>query len=188
MQRACIAGALLSTLATIVLLAAILAAVSLDLLRALALPLAAAGIAAAAVSGIAAWRAWREPPSHDRRDPVRGRPFSLRHALQFVAIVAATLLAAAALRRWFGAEGALASAAMAGFADVHAAAVALGQQASAGTLSFENAELAFVAAFATNSIMKCLASLSGGVPFVRAVVGGIVVVNIALVTAAWYGR
>ncbi|HSX60862.1 MAG TPA: DUF4010 domain-containing protein, partial [Tahibacter sp.] len=123
----CIAAALLSCIATVVQLALILFALAPALLADLAVPLIAAGLAAAAVAG---WFVWRSRAADEDAPPAAlGRPFALRQALLFVAIVAAALLLSTALRRWFGDGGVLAAAAAAGFADVHAAAVSLAQLA-----------------------------------------------------------
>lgn len=154
----CVAGALMSNVATMINLALILAAVSPPLLKAFAVPLAAAGVVAA-LGGLAfAWKAGRDAGEDA---PIADRPFRLWFALLFAGIVAAALLVSALARHWLGSGGAVIAAALTGFADVHAAAVSLGQQTGSG-LEPVQAELALLAAFSTNSLMKCVAAFSGG--------------------------
>lgn len=154
----CVAGALLSNVATMVSLALILAAVSPALLAVFAWPLAAAGTVAALSGGVFAWQAGRETGEDA---PTADRPFRLWHALLFAGIVAAALLASALARHWLGDGGTVIAAALTGLADVHAAAVSLGQQIGA-SLDPSHAEPALLAAISTNSLMKCIAAFSGG--------------------------
>ncbi len=72
---------------------------------------------------------------------VHGRPFALRHALLFAAIVAAGLLLASWLNRTWGESGVLAAAAATGLADVRAAAVGLGQLVNGGGVAAPEATL-----------------------------------------------
>lgn len=158
LYHGCVAGALLSNVATMINLSLILAAVSRPLLAVFALPLAAAGVVAA-LGGLAfAWKAGREAGEDA---PTADRPFRLWHALLFAGIVATALLASALARHWFGSGGVTIASALTGFADVHAAAVSLGQQIGTG-LEPVQAEPALLAAFSTNSLMKCVAAFSGG--------------------------
>jgi len=180
----CIAGAMLSNVATIVQLALVLLAVSPDLLRHLAVPLSVTGASAVAVAAvaIAIARTWA---SAGRKVPVlvAGHAFSLRLALLFAGIVAAALLISAALRQWLGVSGVVGVAAATGFADVHAAAVALARLVWSGDISANQAAPAVFAAFATNSLIKCAASVSGGRNYMLPVCGGIVVLNLAFLVA-----
>jgi uncharacterized membrane protein (DUF4010 family) len=177
----CIAAALLSCIATVVQLAVILFAIAPGLLIDLAVPLLAAGVAAAA---IAAWFVWRSrAAANDAARAELGRPFALRQALLFVAIVAAALLLSTALRHYFGDGGVLAAAAAAGFADVHAAAVSLGQLAGSGGLAHAEAAWALAAAFTTNSFVKCVAATTGGKAYAVPVIVGVLAINAVLVAA-----
>ncbi|WP_374534634.1 DUF4010 domain-containing protein, partial [Phenylobacterium sp.] len=76
-----VAGAVLSTIATIVQMALVLAATSLPTLRAMAAPLACAGIAAVAYGAVFMLLALRAPPPEDAADT--GQAFGLRAALAF---------------------------------------------------------------------------------------------------------
>jgi uncharacterized membrane protein (DUF4010 family) len=179
----CIAGALLSNLATIAQMGLILFAVSRDLLRHLAVPLGVAGLAAVTVGALSMWRA-RDGVRADE-SPGYGRAFALHQALLFVGIVAAALLLATALRHWLGMEGIFAAAAATGLADVHAAIVTLAQLVSGAGIPVHEAALAVGIAFTTNSIMKCGAAVTGGSGYAPPVILGIVVINVTLLAALW---
>ncbi|MBX9946155.1 MAG: DUF4010 domain-containing protein, partial [Reyranella sp.] len=109
--RPAVAGAVLSTVATMIQMAILLAVTDIAALAALSLPLACGGAAALAYGGLFTALALR----HDvERHDERGRAFSLRAALLFAALLAAILLAAAALEDRFGSAGVLAVASLAG--------------------------------------------------------------------------
>jgi uncharacterized membrane protein (DUF4010 family) len=183
LRRDCVAGALLSNIATIALLTTVLFAVSVDLLRELAIPLTAAAVAATVVGGLSLWHARGITAAAEM--PSYGRAFALHQALLFAAIVATALFGASALRHWLGLGGVFAAAAATGVADVHAAAVTLGQLASSGGISTNDGAGALVIAFTTNSIVKCVAATSGGGAYTRQVVAGILAINATLVAALW---
>ncbi|MBS0584300.1 MAG: MgtC/SapB family protein [Proteobacteria bacterium] len=183
LQRPAVAAGLLSNVATVVQLALILAALSPALLRAFSAPLVAAGLAAAAVAAVLAWHAQR---TADAVAPAMApaRPFDLAHALLFAAIVSLALLAAAALKDWIGDSGVLAAAAVSGLADVHAAAVSVGQLAATDKIAPADATHALAAAFIANSGMKCVAAFGGGgAGYARSIFLGMVPINAALVAA-----
>lgn len=183
LRRSAIAAALLSNVATVIQLALILAALSPALLRAFAIPLLAAGAGAASVALVFAMRARGESTAEPTALGLT-RPFDLGHALLFAAIVAAALMAAAALKHWIGESGVLAAAAASGLADVHAAAVSIGQLAATGTIDPAQATLALVVAFIANSGMKCVAAFGGGgAAYGRAILAGVLLIDVALLAA-----
>ena len=190
--RAAAAGAVLSTVATVLQLAIVLGATSPATLRAMALPLALAGVAAVAYGLAVAWRS--AGPSRRGGNPARdaaaddaaakSRAFDLRAALLFAVVVSAVLLLAAAVTDWLGAPGTFAAAALSGFADTHAAAIAVASLASAGTLSAGDAVVPILAAFTTNTVSKIVvARTTGDRRFVLVTVPGLVLVA----AAAWTG-
>ena len=99
---AAVAGAALSTVATVVQMCLVLAATSTATLRALAMPLIFAGIAAAAYGIGFTVVALRE---RDLPETQPGHAFSLPAALVFALTLSAVLVASAALREWFGETG-----------------------------------------------------------------------------------
>ncbi|MBS0516374.1 MAG: MgtC/SapB family protein [Proteobacteria bacterium] len=179
-RRSCIAAGLASSVATLVQLALILLLVSPASLDALAWPLVAAGATAVVVSALALHRA-----NHARDDdtgaPDYGRPFVPTHALTFVAIVAAALIGAAALQAWIGTGGVFAAAAFSGFADVHAATLAVAELVAANTLEPTPAARAIAIAFTANNVFKGVAAFAGGKEYFLPVALGLAAINASLV-------
>jgi uncharacterized membrane protein (DUF4010 family) len=175
------AGAVLSTVATVVQLAAVVGATSEPALKALTPALIPAGVAAAGYGALFTVRALRQP-APEGEPP--GRPFSLSAALVFAATLSAVMLASAALREWFGEAGAIVAAALAGFVDTHASAISIAAMVASDKLSPDAAMIPILAGFTTNSVTKViLASTAGGPAFARRVVPGVLLVA----AAAWIG-
>ena len=176
-----VAGAVLSTVATIIQMTVVLAATNQATLSALWLPLAFAGVTAVTYGVIFTLIALRQkaPEAIDL-----GQPVSIKTALLFACTVAIVMVLAAALQQWLGKQGVIAGAAIAGFADTHSAAVAVASLVTAGKLSANEAVLPILASLTTNTITKIvLAILSGNWRFVGAVIPGLILVIIA----AWIG-
>lgn len=179
LTRVCIAAALASNIATLVQLALILVLVSPACLMAMAWPLLGAAGTTILVCAAALWHANGSPADAGAPQDY-GRPFVLSHALMFAAIVALALLGAAALQAWLGPRGAFAAAAFGGFADVHAATLAVGQLAATGALTPRQGAQAIAIAFTANAAFRCFAALSGGRAFGRPVALGLVIVDVVL--------
>ncbi len=178
----CVAAALLSCIATVVQLFLILGVVAPGLLRHLLLPLTAGGLMALFVS---AWFVWRSRDIHaGDGDGLHGRPFAPRQALGFMAIIAVALLASTWLKQLWGEGGVLAAAGATGLADVHAAAITLGQLVSADGLANHEASHALALAFTTNSLVKCFFAGMNGAAYARPVIGGVLAINAAVVLVA----
>jgi uncharacterized membrane protein (DUF4010 family) len=176
-----VSAAVLSTVATVAQISIVVAATSPETLLALAVPLTFAGLAAVAYGLIFAF-------SHKETSPDApgnpGEAFSFKSALLLAAILAVVLVAAAALRTWFGERGLVAAAAMAGFADAHATAVSVASQVAAGKMVARDACTPILVGFTTNSITKIiLAAASGSRAFALRVVPGLIIVLVA----AWTG-
>ncbi len=178
---ACAGAALISNVATVAQLALILSAVSLALLGTFSVALVAAAAVAVVTSALALWASRGTTVVSGRAS--YGRPFSPLHALLFVLIVATALTAAAWLVQWLGPSGAFVAAAATGLADVHAAAVGIADLTASGGLDTRAASFALAIAFLANSLMKCLAAISGGRAFAWPVIGGIVAINVGLAVA-----
>lgn len=178
-----IAAALLSNIPTVIQLAVILAAVAPALLRAFMPGLIAAGVSAAAIASLFVWRAGRTDAAIEQAT-VGKRPFDIGHALLFAAIVAVALVLSAALHAWIGGGGVIVAAAATGLADVHAAAVSIGQLNATSTLPPAQAMIALAVAFIANSAVKCVAAFgTGGVAYARPLIAGLAVIDLAMVTA-----
>lgn len=173
---------LLSNVGTVIQLAIVMAAMSPELLRHAAWPLAAAGVVAVGAAALASWRAFSN--AHDTHDLAGRRPFEPARVLGFVAILAAIVLLAAIARHWFGAGSLPWVLAASGLADVHAATASAAQLVATGQVDTDQALLAVLAALATNSLMKCVvAGLKGGREYAMRVIPGIVLMVLAFAVA-----
>lgn len=176
-----VAGASLSSLATVVQLALVIGATSPPTLSVLRGPLLAAGLVALLYGALFALRSWR---ASDAVPPPPGRAFRFRSALGFVALVAAVMFVSAALNAWLGASGMGIAAAMAGFADAHSPAIAAASLVAAQQLAPPQAAWPILLAFSSNALTKLLlAHTSGDRAYFRAVGPGVV----AMTLAAWLG-
>ena len=176
-----VAGAVLSTVATIVQLALLLAVTSPPVLRAMAVPLAAAGVAAL-------FYAWLFMPSSMTIGPadqrLLGEAFDLSGALKLAGLIAAVLVASAALTERYGHAGTLVAAGIGGLADAHAPSVSIAGLVAGHKLAVADAARPILLAMTTNTMTKgLLAHTSGGGAFAWRVVPGLAVV----IAAAWLG-
>jgi len=178
---AAVAGAVLSTIATIVQLALVLAATSTATLRILSAPLICAGLTAIVYGMVFTVRALQQKTENETRE---GRAFSLSTALGFALTLSIILVASAALREWFGETGIIVAAALAGFVDTHSAAISVASLVASGKMSATDAVLPILAGLSTNTISKMvLARISGRRSFALRVIPGLIVVALA----AWVG-
>ena len=176
-----VAGAVLSTVATIVQLALVLAATSTTTLRSLSVPLVSAGSAAVVYGTVFTVRALQLKTEGETQS---GRAFSLSTALVFAVTLSCILVASAALREWFGERGIILAAAIAGFVDTHSAAISVASLVASGKMSAGAAIFPILAGFSTNTISKIfLAGTSGGRSFALRVIPGLIIVALA----AWAG-
>lgn len=179
LARAAVAGAVLSTVATIVELAIVLAATSRITLLALAVPLLASGIMALLYGLLFTVKTIH---SEMPLTTVRGRAFSLKTAVLFAATIAFMLFVSAALNMWMGEGGVILAATAGGFADTHSPAVSVASLVSAGTLGVNDAVFPILAALTTNTLTKILLAItSGGRRFAMQVVPGLLMV----IASAW---
>ena len=99
-------------------------------------------------------------------------------------ILCGVLIAAAAMREWFGEAGAIAAAGIGGFVDTHSPAVSIGALVAAGKIGPSDAVIPILAGFSTNTVTKMvLAFTSGSRAFASRVIPGLVLVA----GAAWAG-
>ncbi|HEY9023265.1 MAG TPA: DUF4010 domain-containing protein [Burkholderiaceae bacterium] len=171
--RAAVSGALMSCVATIIQLAAVVGASSLESLQALAAPLAGAGATGTAAAIACALWAFRQPAAPGI---VVGRAFSLGKALGLAATVTALTWISFVLQDRFGQVGLTLGVAIAGFADAHAAAASVASLVASGRLSAHDAVVPILAALSTNAVSKTVMSItSGGARFALPVVGGVAI-------------
>ncbi|WP_422001346.1 MgtC/SapB family protein [Reyranella sp.] len=181
LMKPAVAGAVLSSVATVVQLAILVAATNMASLEALAPPLILSGAAAALYGGaFTLWALRQSTAGHE----ASGHAFSLTTALSFAAILAVVLLVAAAAEDLFGQTGVLVAAAVAGFADTHSAAVSVVSLVGDGRIGPPQTVVPVLAAFTTNTVTKMvLAVAAGGRAFSLYVIPGLLL----MLAAAWAG-
>jgi len=181
LMRPAVAGATLSSVATVVQMAILLAAVSPATLGAMRWPLACAGFVALAcgVGFTVAAGATREGG-----EMTVGHAFSPTAALVLGLTLGLATAGLAALRAWLGARGLLAGALLGGVADAHAVAISTATLVARGGLGPDAAVVPILLGFTSNSVMKLVAArVGGGWPFVWRTAPGCVLIAVA----AWAG-
>ena len=177
-----VAGAVLSTVATIAQLGILLAATSPATLSAVSIPLVSAGGAALAYTANFTLGAI-QPETNQERNP--GEAFDLATAVKLALTLAAILVLCAALKDWYGSAGLFIASAIGGFAETHAPAISVGQLVSSEKLAAGHAATPILIAMTTNTISKAIiAHSSGGRNFARRVIPGLGLV----IAAAWLGE
>lgn len=159
---ACVTAALMSTVATFMLLTVVAVTVAPAHVGAM-LPLLAAGAAGAlAVAGasLAAQGGGALKAAASRH------AFSVRQALGFAAILSGATIALAYVNAYLGPQAALAGAALAGLLDTHAASASVLSLAASGAMPVADARLAVLLALSANTLSKVVAALlAGGAPY-----------------------
>jgi uncharacterized membrane protein (DUF4010 family) len=182
-----VAGAALSSVATVVQLAAVLAIANCALLVELGVGIIAMGLVAGAYGAAFTYAASRHTSLAE--GPALGRAFQPRQALLFAVTVTALLFFAALLAERYGAAGALLGIAIGGFGDAHSASVSAASLASAGALQAGPAALAVLLAVSTNTLTKAVVALTtGGWAFARSVLPGLGLMLAALWAGVWLAR
>ena len=184
LARPAVAGAVLSTVATILQMTAVLAATSRATLYQMRYPLIASGVAALVYGGVLTMISVREEAQPTAQ---KGRAFSLKSAVFFAGMIAVMLFLSAALNAGLGKAGVLAAAAVAGFADTHSAAVSVASLVAASKFTARDAVLPILAGLTTNTISKAAVAIStGGRHYATQIIPGLVIVIGAAWAAAWF--
>lgn len=179
---AAVAGAVLSSLATILQLTMLLAAIHPPTLQALMWPLVFGGVSIAIYGLIVTLYSLHNKNTAEENRPTK--TFSVNTALMLAAVIAVALIASAALKAWFGQAGLVLASGVAGVADAHAAAISVASLAAASKLSAQSAVIPILVAFSVNTVSKAvMAVISGGKDFSRQVILGLIV----QVSATWVG-
>lgn len=181
--RPAVAGAALSSVATVVELAIIIAVTNRALLRPLWPALVAAGIIAVAYGAAFSYHAAKaKKPSQSAE---KGRAFEIKTPLILAAAITAVSFAAAFLTSRYGSGGGLLGIGLAGFADAHSAAASAANLARTESLSLNAGVLAVLLAFATNSVTKAVVAwIAGGQAFALRVIPGVALMLVAAGAAA----
>lgn len=185
---AAVAGASLSSIATLVQMAVVLAATSMATLQALVVPLLTAGAAATLYGAIWTLVAIRQR-TEERPDARQQRAFSVPTALAFSLTLALILVASAALQEWLGDTGIVLAAGLAGLVNTHSAAISVALLVGSGKIAATDAVLPILAGISTNSVVRIvLAHAGGGREFAIRVIPGLILVAVAAWAGALYAR
>lgn len=175
-----VAGAALSTVATFLLMAMLLAVASPATALAAAPALAAGGAVAA---GYGLWFTWKALNARIDEQAAPGSAFSLKIALGLAATLAVMLVAAAFLSEALGQAGVILGAALAGFADTHTAAISVASLEASGRIDARDAVPAVLMAMTSNAITKAALALGAGSrPFSARIIPGLAL----SMAAAWF--
>ena len=178
-----VAGATLSSLATILQLAVLLAVIHPPTLQALLWPLIFGGVSIA-IYGLLVTLKSLHTNEIEVNKP--SKTFSVKTALILAMVIAAALIASAALKAWFGQAGLVLASGVAGIADVHASAISVASLAAAKKLSAASAVIPILVAFSVNTASKAvMAVISGGKDFSSKVILGLVL-QVAAIWAGWW--
>ena len=178
---ACVAGAVLSTVATVAQMALVVAATSTPTLLSLSGPLVFAGGVAVAYGAFFTLLAARHSGSDVKQV---GGVFSLKTALAFGSVLAVILVVSAGLQERFGGAGVLLAALVAGLVDTHASAISVASLVASGKITPQDAVVPILAGLTSNTLTKIvMAASGGGWAFALRVVPGLILVALA----AWAG-
>lgn len=183
LRPAAASAALLSNLASLLLLVAVIGTVSPALVLASAWPMAAASVAllATAATGLLRRKDGGELPP----DP-KAHAFHLSHALLIALLIAAVMLVSEGLRHLFGEAGAMAGATIAALAELQAAGATIARLGATGNISPAEARWGLVALLASTTLAKTVLGFSsGGANYGLRVAAGLLAMTgaAALVTA-----
>lgn len=171
LRTSAVAAALLANVAALLLFAAIIGTGAPALLRAMALPLAAA-VLVLVVGGAFGLRRGGGDDALPSEPPPRA--FHPLHALVLALVLAAVLLFSAWMRLWFGEGGALLASALVALGELHAAGASLAQLAAAGSLAPRHVEWGVVALLGAAALSKsAIAFASGGAGYGVRVASGL---------------
>ncbi len=177
-----VAGAALSSIATMVQMSLVIAVVQPDLLLAMAWPLAAGGAVASLYGLVFFLQSVKTPMRSESAET--GRAFDLKTSIGFSVLLAVVMIASAGLNAWLGDAGILIGAALSGFADAHATAASAASLVAASKIEVGQAMVPILLGLTTNAVTKAvLAFNAGGLAFASKIVPGLVL----MVAATWLG-
>jgi uncharacterized membrane protein (DUF4010 family) len=183
LMESAVAGALFSSLSTILQLTLLLAAIHHPTLQAMMMPLIFGGVSIALYGLMMTLNSYHKNGA-EMSKPTRS--FSVKTALILATVIAVVLIVSAALSARFGQAGLVVASAVAGLADVHAPTISVASLAFAGKLSPINAVIPILVAFSVNAFSKAVAAvLSGGKQFALQVIPGLAV-QVSSVWLAWW--
>lgn len=155
---ACVSGALMSNVATFVLLQVVTATVAPAHALQLAPTIGAGALAALAAAAVALAVQGKGGPGLS----ASGHAFSLRQAFGFAALLSGATVLVAYANTWLGQQGAWGGAILAGLFDFHAAAASVLSLAGAGGIAGADLTLALLLALSANTLSKAVAAFAAG--------------------------
>lgn len=181
LRSACVAAALLSNVATFILLWVVAATVAPAHLMQLA-PMLGAGLGTSIAAGALSVLRQRGGAPFT---PSSRRAFDIGQAGLFAVLLTAAMAALAFLNAQLGQGALLAGSALAGFFDVHAASGSALSLLAGGAAAPRDAMLAVLLALSTNMLSKATGALAGGWAFALQVNAGLAVVLAACWLPFW---
>jgi uncharacterized membrane protein (DUF4010 family) len=182
LMNGAVAGAVLSSIATIVQMTIVILTVQPALLAPLALPLGLGGLAASLYGLMFFFR--RAPVGPLKKVDDKVRAFDLKTAAGFAALVGLVLVISGGLNAWLGASGMLLGAAITGLADAHATAASAASLMASNKISSADAVTTILIGLSTNTLMKALVAFkSGGAIYAARIVPGLVL----MIVSVWLG-
>jgi uncharacterized membrane protein (DUF4010 family) len=174
----CVTAALLSSVATLVLLFVVVVTVAPGQLAALWPTLAGGAVGAVAVAAASLLVQQGAPGAVAQAR----HAFSVRQALGFAAILSGASVALAYANAYLGPQVALVGTALAGLLDTHAAAASVLSLAAAGAMPVAELQLAVLLALSANTLSKVVAAfMAGGASYGARTGLGLAVI----IAAAW---
>jgi uncharacterized membrane protein (DUF4010 family) len=181
-MKAAVAGAVLSSIATILQMALIVTFIQPSLMKELYLPLLLGGLAACAYGLLLIAKGLEL--GADREEDNLGHAFNLKTAILFAAVVSLVMLFSAALNDWFGSRGIMLAAIFSGLVDAHANAASIASLVSANKISLHDAALPIMMGLTTNTIIKAVVAVyAGGKAYASKILPGLVF----MIAAVWLG-
>lgn len=176
--RPAVAGAALSSVATVVQLALVLSVANAALLASMWLPLTAMAFASAA-AGL--WFTWHSAADKVEVNALPGRAFNLRTALIFAGVFCGLGILVVALQTAFGARGALAASIVGGFLDSHSTSASIAGLSARDIVTPELAAQGIGLVITANILTKLVLARVGGGQFFRRLAPSLV-----LIAGAWW--
>lgn len=179
--RSAAAGAIASSIATVVQYGVIVAAIDRALLAHLMIPIGFAFAAAVAATAVLARQA---RASAEAGDAPNGRAFQILPALLVGGSSALVAVSTAALAGSIGRSGIIVVSSLAGFVDAHATTGSIAALHSGATINSDLAAIALISALTSNTLTKVLmAAVSGPRAYTLRVAAGVALIA----GAAWAG-
>lgn len=176
-----IAGAIWSSLATILELAILLFVLDISILKALCLPIVLGSIAIFVFGLFASKKALRQQSTEIPQIKQSARFIS---ALWLALVIASVLVVTAAVKSLLGQASLVTVSALAGFADVHAPTIAMTSLVATSKLSVPQAMIAILLAFSMNAVTKAIVALTTAS---KAFSQPVIIALLVQVLAVWLG-